>query len=48
MERWLAAEARAKPPPHKYSAEPFGLTEHGIRGAFADYMTRFIDPKSRS
>lgn len=48
MERWLAADARAKSPPHKYSAEQFGLTENGIRDAFADYMARFIDPKGRS
>jgi hypothetical protein len=44
MERWLAADARAKSPAHKYSAEQFGLTEKQIRDAFADYMARFIAP----
>jgi hypothetical protein len=47
MERWLAADARAKPPPHKYSAGQFGLTERGIREAFAHYLARFIDPHER-
>ncbi len=48
MERWLAAEARDKPPAHQYSAEQFGLTEKSIREAFSDYMARFIDPHERS
>jgi hypothetical protein len=47
MERWLAAEAAAKAPAHRYTAEQFGLTERGIRDTFAEYMARFIDPRER-
>ena len=42
MERWLAADARDERPPHRYSADRFGLTDAGIREAFAEYMDRFI------
>ena len=44
MENWLAAGARDEHPAHRYSAEQFGLTDAGIREAFADYMDHFIDP----
>jgi hypothetical protein len=45
MERWLAADAGAKAPAHRYTAEQFGLSERAIRSAFAEYMARFIDPR---
>ena len=44
MEDWLGADARNKHPAHRYSADLFGLTDAGIREAFADYIDRFIDP----
>jgi hypothetical protein len=46
MQRWLAADAREARPAHRYSAERFGLSEAGIREAFADYMNRYIDPEA--
>jgi hypothetical protein len=42
MQRWLAADARAGRPAHRYSADRFGLTDSAIREAFTDYMERFI------
>jgi len=48
MTNWLAADARGARPAHRYSAERFGLTEAGIREAFADYMARFIDRYERA
>jgi hypothetical protein len=48
MSSWLAADARVKGPAHKYSAEQFGLSQDAIRGAFADYLARFVDPHERS
>jgi hypothetical protein len=48
MESWLAADARDKHPAHRYSADQFGLTDAGIREAFAEYMGRFIDPSERA
>ncbi len=47
MESWLAAYAREAHPAHRYSAEQFGLSETEIREVFADYMSRFIDPRER-
>lgn len=41
MEAWLEADARQKRPAHRYSPDRFGLTEEGIRTAFADYIERF-------
>jgi len=46
MQRWLAADAREVRPAHRYSAERFGLSEAGIREAFADYTNRYIDPEA--
>jgi hypothetical protein len=45
MESWLAADTRGERPAHRYSAEQFGLSDAGIREAFAEYMARFIDPR---
>jgi hypothetical protein len=45
MESWLAADTRDEYPVHRYSAEQFGLSDAGIREAFAEYMARFIDPR---
>jgi hypothetical protein len=47
MEGWLAADAGDKQPAHRYSAELFGLSDTEITEAFADYLTRFIDPHER-
>lgn len=48
MERWLAADARAKGSAHEYTAARFGLSERAIRDAFADYMARFIDRNEKT
>ena len=48
MERWLAADARAKRPAHRYSADAFGLDEDSIRAAFPAYLERFVLPYERS
>jgi hypothetical protein len=42
MQAWLAADAAEERPAHRYAVDHFGLTEAGIRAAFADYMDRFI------
>jgi hypothetical protein len=48
MEGWLAEQARAPRPAHRYSAAQFGLDEAEIREAFADYGERFVDPHERA
>ena len=46
MEKWRAENPREKRPPHVYSLEEYGLSEDGIRQAFAAYRERFIEPRS--
>jgi hypothetical protein len=48
MKRWLVGDAREKRAAHRYCAGRFGLSDAGIREAFADYMERFIDPSTRA
>lgn len=48
MERWLAADARQGRPAHRYGPEQFGLDEATIRGAFAGYIERFVEPYERT
>jgi len=44
METWQAAHPRGQRPAHEYSLEEYGLTEQGIKDAFAGYRARFIEP----
>jgi hypothetical protein len=48
MEAWQAAHPRGQRPAHEYSLEDYGLTEHGIKAAFAGYRARFIEPRLSS
>lgn len=45
MEKWRADNPRDKRPPHEYTLEQYGLTEEGIKEAFADYRAKFIEPR---
>jgi hypothetical protein len=48
MEAWLSENSRGKHPAHRYNAERFGLTDAAIRGEFADYAQRFIEPYEKA
>lgn len=41
MAEWAAANQRGSRGEHRYSAEEYGLTDDGIRAAFASYTDRF-------
>ena len=41
MRDWADANRRGSRGTHHYRAEEFGLSAHGINGAFADYRARF-------
>ena len=43
MEQWRADNPRDKRPKHEYTLAEYGLTEEGIREAFAEYRARFIE-----
>lgn len=43
MEQWRVDNPRDKRPKHEYSLAEYGLTEEGIREAFAEYRARFIE-----
>ena len=43
MEQWRADKPRDKRPKHEYTLAEYGLTEEGIREAFAEYRARFIE-----
>ena len=45
MEQWRLDNPRDKRPPHEYSLEEYGLTEEGIKAAFAPYREQFIEPR---
>ena len=45
MEQWRADNPRGNRPPHEYTLEEYGLTEDGIKEAFADYRKTFIEPR---
>ncbi|HVH17712.1 MAG TPA: sulfotransferase, partial [Myxococcota bacterium] len=42
MHAWIARDAQEKLPQHRYAAGDFGLSEDGIRAAFAEYTDRFL------
>ena len=42
MHAWLARDAQEKLQKHRYAARDFGLSEDGIRAAFAEYTARFL------
>lgn len=46
--RFVQSNPREKRPPHHYTLAQFGLTEEGIRRDFADYMERFITPRTNA
>ena len=41
MERWRRDNPRDKRPPHQYALADYGLSEAGIRDAFAAYRERY-------
>jgi hypothetical protein len=45
MEKWRADNPREKRPPHEYTLKDYGLTEEGIKAAFAGYREQFIEPR---
>ncbi|MAG30966.1 MAG: sulfotransferase [Deltaproteobacteria bacterium] len=45
MEKWRTDNPRDKRPPHEYSLAEYGLTEEGIKEAFAAYRAQFIEPR---
>jgi len=45
MEKWRTDNPRDKRPPHQYTLAEYGLTEQGIKQAFAPYRERFIEPR---
>lgn len=45
MERWQVENQRDRRPSHEYRLEDFGLSEEGIRSAFARYRERFVTPR---
>jgi len=45
MEQWRSDNPRDKRPPHQYALADYGLTEAGIKAAFAAYREKFIEPR---
>ena len=45
MEKWRTDNPRDKRPPHQYTLTDYGLTEEGIKEAFAPYREKFIEPR---
>jgi hypothetical protein len=45
MEAWQHDHPRGKRPAHDYSLSEYGLTEEGIKAAFATYRSRYIEPR---
>jgi hypothetical protein len=43
MRAWAIENARERRPPHRYTLEQFGLTEAGLRSAFAPYREQFVE-----
>jgi len=43
MEQWRVDNPRDNRPPHQYTLEEYGLTEEGIKAAFADYRAAYIE-----
>ena len=39
---WVAANQRDRRPPHRYTAEQFGLSEAQLNADFAFYRARFV------
>lgn len=44
-EAWLRENGREKRPPHNYTLEMFGFTEHALREKYREYIERFIEPR---
>jgi hypothetical protein len=45
MEQWRLDHPRDKRPPHEYRLADYGLTEAGIKAAFAAYREQYIEPR---
>lgn len=45
MEQWRTDNPRDGRPPHKYTLAEYGLTEEGIKAAFAGYRAEYIEPR---
>lgn len=43
MEQWRVDNPRDNRPPHQYTLAEYGLTEEGIKAAFADYRAAYIE-----
>ena len=43
MEQWRLDNPRDKRPAHEYTLSEYGLTEEGIKEAFAEYRARYIE-----
>jgi len=46
MEQWRKDNPRDNRPPHEYSLAEYGLSEEGIKAAFAEYRAQYIEPRS--
>ena len=44
MRAWLVEDEKAHQGGHDYSAEQFGLSDDGIRDAFAEYRQQHLSP----
>lgn len=48
MEQWRVENPRDGRPPHKYTLSEYGLSEEGIKAAFAGYRAKYIEPRSEA
>jgi hypothetical protein len=46
MEKWRTDNPRDGRPPHEYTLSEYGLSEEGIKAAFAGYRAEYIEPRS--
>jgi hypothetical protein len=46
MEQWRLDNPRDKRPAHEYTLSEYGLTEEGIKEAFAEYRARYIESQA--
>jgi hypothetical protein len=45
MEQWRVDNPRDGRPPHEYTLSEYGLSEEGIKAAFAAYREQYIEPR---
>ena len=46
MEKWRTDNPRDGRPPHQYTLSEYGLSEEGIKAAFAGYRAQYIEPRN--